>query len=99
MYIIGLGTAVPSQCHTRRDSWDAVRQWPQFSQFKPRSRAILKKVLCGDNGIETRHLALEPLTEVFDRTPDALQARFSRHAPALATDAARRFIWRTIPVF
>jgi alkylresorcinol/alkylpyrone synthase len=90
MFFIGLGTATPPQRYAQLDSWAALNQWPQFSQLKPRSRAILKKVLCGDNGIEARHLALNPLAEVFDRTPDALQARFARHAPELAVAAARR---------
>lgn len=90
MFIIGIGTAVPAQRYAQRDSWDALRQWPLFSQLKPRSRAILRKVLCGDNGIASRHLALEPLAEVFNQTPDVLQDRFARHAPALATEAARR---------
>jgi predicted naringenin-chalcone synthase len=90
MFFIGLGTAAPPQRYIQRDSWDALQGWPQFSQLKPRSRAILKKVLCGDNGIDARHLALDPLAEVFDQTPDALQARFAKHAPALATEAARR---------
>ena len=44
--------------------------------------------MLGDNGIATRHLALEPLAEAFDLTPDALHARFLRHAPALAAQAA-----------
>jgi alkylresorcinol/alkylpyrone synthase len=90
MFIIGLGTAVPPQRYAQRDSWGALQNWPKFSQLKPRSKAILKKVLCGDNGIDTRHLALETLAEVFDQTPDDLQARFAMHAPALATEAARR---------
>jgi alkylresorcinol/alkylpyrone synthase len=90
MFIIGLGTAAPSQRHTQRAAWDAIQQWAKYPQLKPRSKAILKKVLCGDNGIDARHLALEPLAEVFDQTPDALHARFARHAPALATEAARR---------
>jgi alkylresorcinol/alkylpyrone synthase len=90
MFIIGLGTAVPSSRHAQHEGWDAVQKWPQFSQLKPRSKAILKKVLCGDNGIDTRHLALETLAEVFDSTSDDLQARFTTHAPALATEAARR---------
>jgi predicted naringenin-chalcone synthase len=89
MYIIGLGTAAPPQRYTQRESWDALQKWPRFSRLKPRSRAILKKVLCGDNGIDARHLVLETLAEVFDRTPDVLQARFNKHAPALATEAAR----------
>src|ERR1700693_3286642 len=90
MYFIGLGTAVPPQRHVQQAGWKAVQQWPKFSQLKPRSQAILKKVLCGDNGIEARHLSLETLAEAFDQTPDDLQARFTTHAPALATEAARR---------
>ena len=90
MFIIGLGTATPPQRYTQRESWDALQNWTQFPELKHRSKAILKKVLCGDNGIEARHLALEPLAEVFNQTPDALQARFAAHAPALATEAARR---------
>jgi alkylresorcinol/alkylpyrone synthase len=90
MFFIGLGTAVPPRCYAQRECWAALENWPQFPQLKPRSRAILKKVLCGDNGIDARHLALEPLDEIFNQTPDALQARFARHAPALATEAAQR---------
>ena len=90
MFIIGLGTATPPQRYVQRDVWCALQNWPKFSQLKPRSKAILKKVLCGDNGIDARHLALETLAEVFDSTPDELQVRFARHAPALAAEAARR---------
>ena len=90
MFFIGLGTAAPPQRYEQRACWDALRQSAPFTQLTPRSHAVLKKVLCGDNGIDTRHLALDPLDEVFDLTPDALQARFTRHAPALATEAARR---------
>ena len=90
MFFIGLGTAVPPQRYVQHDSWAALNDWPQFPRLNPRSRAILKKVLCGDNGIDARHLALDPLAEVFDQTPDALQARFTRHAPALAAEAALR---------
>jgi predicted naringenin-chalcone synthase len=90
MFIIGVGTAVPPQRHAQRDGWDAVQRWSKFPQLQPRSRAILKKVLCGDNGIEARHLALESLADIFDSTPDDLQARFTTHAPALAAAAARR---------
>jgi alkylresorcinol/alkylpyrone synthase len=92
MFITGLGTVAPPQRYTQQDSWDALQNWPQFSQLKPRSKSILKKVLGGDNGIDARHLVLETLAEVFDQTPDTLQARFTRHAPALASEAA----WRAL---
>jgi len=90
MYIIGLGTAAPTHRHLQRDGWEAVQKWPGFSHLKPRSRAIIKKILCSDNGIEARHLVLETLAEAFDPTPDVLQQRFTTHAPALAAEAARR---------
>jgi alkylresorcinol/alkylpyrone synthase len=90
MYFAGLGTAVPSQCYTQRECWDALQKFPRIGQLKPRSRAILQKVLCGDNGIATRHLALKPLVEFFEINPNALQARFTKHAPALAVRAARK---------
>jgi alkylresorcinol/alkylpyrone synthase len=88
MFFIGLGTAAPPKCYTQRECWEALQAAPQFTRLEPRARAILKKVLGAQNGIETRHLALEPLTEAFDLTPDALHARFLRHAPAVAAAAA-----------
>jgi predicted naringenin-chalcone synthase len=90
MFLTGLGTAVPPRRYEQRECWNELRRSAPFAQLKPRSQAILKKVLCGDNGISHRHLALDPLTEVFDLTPDALQSRFARHAPALAVEAAQR---------
>ena len=90
MFIAGLGLAAPPQRYAQRECWDALQSSEPFARLTPRSRAILKKVLCGDNGIATRHLALDPLTEAFNLTPDALQARFAKHAPALAAEAAQR---------
>ena len=90
MFIAGLGTAAPPQRYAQRECWDALQKSAVFAGLKPRSHAILKRVLTGDNGIATRHLALHPLTEAFDLTPAALQARFANHAPALAAGAAQR---------
>ena len=88
MFIIGLGTATPRRRHQQRECWEALQVAEPFARLSNRSKAILKKVLLGDNGIETRHLALDPLSEAFDLAPDALHARFARHAPALAAQAA-----------
>jgi predicted naringenin-chalcone synthase len=90
MFITGLGTASPATRYTQLQCWRALAGSEQFERLTPRSRAILKKVLAGKNGIGSRHLALEPLTEAFNLSPDALHARFTRHAPALAEEAARR---------
>src|SRR5205085_9617680 len=70
--------------------WEALQQAAQFNSLNTRSRAILKKVLTSPNGIMTRHLALRDLADVFDVTPDTLQARFLEHGPALASQAGER---------
>jgi predicted naringenin-chalcone synthase len=90
MFITGIGTATPPQAYKQSEGWEAVQLAPQFAQLTTRSRAILRKVLTGNNGIETRRLALDSLHDVFQTDPDVLHARFARHAPQLATEAAER---------
>jgi predicted naringenin-chalcone synthase len=90
MFIKGLGTAAPPRRYAQQECWEALLESARFHQLRPRSRAILKKVLNGNNGIATRHLALDHLGQAFELTPDVLQARFARNAPLLATQAAER---------
>jgi predicted naringenin-chalcone synthase len=90
MVITGLGTAVPPHRYAQRECWEALRQSAQLQALDSRARAVLKKVLTGDNGIATRHLALEDLSQAFELTPDVLHARFAQQAPLLATQAAER---------
>ncbi len=89
MFITGLGMAAPPRRYTQLECWEALAASKQFARLTGRSRAILKKVLAGKNGIVSRRLALDPLTEAFDISPDILHARFARHAPDLADQAAR----------
>lgn len=87
---MGIGTAAPPCSYEQGQCWGALQQAPQFNQLTSRSRAILKKVLLAKNGIATRHLALDPLADIFELNPDTLQRRFAQHAPALAILAAER---------
>ena len=88
MFITGLGTATPAKRFWQRECWEAAQGATEFQKLTPRSRAIIKKVLLGKNGILSRHLALDSIQEVFGATPDRLHQRFARHAPALAAQAA-----------
>jgi alkylresorcinol/alkylpyrone synthase len=90
MFITGLGTAAPPRRYTQFECWEALAASNQFARLTSRSRAILKKVLAGKNGIASRHLVLDPLSDAFEISPDVLHARFAQHAPALAEQAARR---------
>jgi 3,5-dihydroxyphenylacetyl-CoA synthase len=88
MFITGLGRAVPPQQYKQSEGWEALQLSSYFPKLSTRSRAIMRKVLSGNNGIETRHLALGSLHEVFEYNPDILHARFVKNAPLLATRAA-----------
>jgi predicted naringenin-chalcone synthase len=90
MFITGLGTATPPNCYSQQDCWEVLKTSKSYRQLNQRAQAILKKVLRGDNGICTRHFALDNLSDAFRLNPDDLYARFSKHAPVLATAAAER---------
>lgn len=90
MFITGIGSAAPSSRFTQAECWQALVAAPQFPGLSSRSRAILKKVLLSENGISTRHFALENLEEAFAIEPDVLHARFAKAAPEIATQAAER---------
>lgn len=89
MFITGLGTANPPNQYTQKECWETLIPSQTFARLKPRSRTILEKVLLGDNGIESRYLALDHLEEAFQLDPDTLHRRFFQRAPQLATSAAR----------
>lgn len=90
MFLTGLATAVPPRRFTQPECWEALEQAPQFPHLNTRSHALLRKVLSGQNGIATRHLAVAKLEDAFVLTPDALSHRFAQHAPLLAAEAAER---------
>ena len=90
MFFSGIGTAAPSTRWTQLQCWDALVASDYLPALNARSQAILRKVLRGNNGICTRFLAFDHLSEAFDFDPDVLDARFAKHAPAVAAQAAER---------
>lgn len=88
MHIIGVGTAAPSTVYTQAQCFEAVLASPQFAALNRRSRILLDRLLMGENGIRTRALALDPLSDAFLAQPDVLHERFARTAPVLAEAAA-----------
>jgi alkylresorcinol/alkylpyrone synthase len=90
MFISGIGTATPPRRFLQKECFEAAKNTPQFLRLTPRSRALCERVLTGDNGIVSRHLAIESMADGFESSPDTLHARFTSHAPALAAQAAQR---------
>lgn len=89
MFITGLGTAVPAKRYSQRECLESLRASRPFSRLRAPSRLLLERVLGGEHGVQTRHLALGSLDEAFELDADVLHRRYARHAPELATRAAR----------
>lgn len=94
MHFAGIGTAVPPHRYTKADCLAAFRRSAWFDRLDARARLIAATVLQRDNGIETRHLAVDALDEVFAIDADTLAQRFLRAAPQLAAQAAVRALER-----
>jgi len=94
MFITGVGTATPPNRYSQAECWDALVASGYLSKLNTRSQTILRKVLRGNNGICSRYLTFDDLSEAFLMTPDVLEARFAKHAPVVAVCAARRAMSR-----
>ncbi len=61
---------------------------PLLERLKPRSSALLEKILTGGtSGIESRNLALDDIRSPFELCAEKLNQRFEREAPPLAGKA------------
>lgn len=59
MFIAGTNTATPRNRCRQQKCWAMLRNSPQLLEFAPRSKAVLKTALPRDNGVATRHFALD----------------------------------------
>lgn len=89
MFINGLGTAVPPNRYRKAECWEAFQDSAWFQRLGNRALLVGKNVLLRDNGIETRHLAVDSLDQVFHIDPDTLNQRFIANAPVLASQAGQ----------
>src|SRR5512133_2090822 len=95
MFIRGVGTAVPEHSYSQLECWEALRASGVADKMSARARAILRKVLTSDNGIQKRNLCVSNLQDAISTNPDVLHKRFSTHAPLLASRAATAAISRS----
>lgn len=90
MYLLGLGVSNPPGRFSQTECWDAFQASKSWTTLRPRSKAILRKVLNNPEGIRQRYLALDNLDEVFAVDPDTMHRRFAKWAPKLAAQAAQK---------
>ena len=72
MYITGIATASPPRRYTKAECLEAFMRSDWYGRLAPRSLFIARTVLQRDNGIETRHLAVDTIDDVFAIDPNTL---------------------------
>ena len=88
MFLNGIGTANPPHRYTKTQCWEAFKSSEWFKKLDRHAHVIAETVLTRDNGIESRTLAIDDLSAVFEINPDVLHQRFLAYAPALACAAS-----------
>lgn len=88
MYLRSLATAVPPRIFTQVESWQALLRCPVVDALRPRSRALMEKILTNEaSGIENRHLAVEDIALVAGASAGDLNRRFEKESPVLGAEA------------
>jgi predicted naringenin-chalcone synthase len=88
MFLDSIATASPAHAYTQLECYAALSATEAFAGLRPRSQALLSKVLGSDaSGIATRNLCLADIGPVVGHGPQALNESFEREAPVLASAA------------
>ena len=87
MYLQSLATAFPPHAFTQAECFQILNDSGAVDGLRGRSRELLRKVLTGDSGIETRRFSDPDLAKTFGRDAGQLHKHFEQHAPRLASEA------------
>jgi predicted naringenin-chalcone synthase len=87
MQLHSLATASPPAVFTQRQCASLAQDERISKRLNRRSQLILRSILSGDSGVETRHFAVSDVGGVFDYSADQLNEAFRKEAPALAARA------------
>ena len=87
MYLQSLATAFPPHAFTQAECFQILNDSGAVDGLRGRSRELLRKVLTGDSGIETRRFSDPDLAKTFGRDAGQLHKHFELHAPRLASEA------------
>ena len=90
MFLESLASAFPAHSFSQRDCLEVTRNSEAVTRLKPRSRALLSKILSGNSGISKRHFAVADPMLLFSRTAEELNRSFEEEAPNLAGKAVDR---------
>lgn len=90
MYLQSLSTAFPPHSFSQSECLEILTNSGVLDELRGRSRDLLRKVLSGDSGIETRQFCEPDLKNTFRLNAGELHRYFEKHAPRLASEAVQK---------
>lgn len=90
MYLLSLETADPPNAYSQADCHRIFAASTARQRLRPRSVALMEKLLLRANGITHRRFAFPQVERIFDASPEHLNRVFEAEAPALGTTALQR---------
>jgi alkylresorcinol/alkylpyrone synthase len=89
-----LAAVVPEAAYRQEDLYAIFEASAASRRLRERSRLLMQKLLTRPNGIDTRHLAVPKLEEIFDLSAEELNQVFEAQATKLAARAVAEALAR-----
>src|SRR5664279_505535 len=86
--IVGIETAVPALCVSQKEAYACAAQ---KKGIRPSTLKWYERFM-SDKGIETRHFAMEHVSEILEESRNASHERFRKHAARLGSEALRKIL-------
>jgi predicted naringenin-chalcone synthase len=93
--LLSISNVVPEFSLTQKESWEVFKRSNAHDAVNDRSRQLIEKVLCSENGIDKRHYSVEDIKSLFDRDAEALYRLFEKKGPELSVKALRGALDKT----
>jgi len=92
MFLESIASAFPENCYTQTQCLEFTKRTDAYRALTRRSQDLLKRILLGDGGIQTRRFATNHPEAIFEADAQNLNFYFEKEASLLATQSLRQAI-------
>lgn len=89
MFLQSLASEFPDRSLTQRETWNLLEANAGATSLSRRGLKLIRTILCGASGVETRRYAIPP-EELFSMDAEDLNHAFEREAPRLGAGALKK---------
>ena len=87
MFLESIASAFPAFSFSQPECYDFSSKSASVKSLDTRSKALLRKVLLGDSGIDRRHFTTVDPASIFEATAQELSEYFEKEAPKISCEA------------